>query len=314
MTYFQSTRLFPKSQGADKYEITGIASKCDWVLLSDHNPPYTYLKKITNNHKPRYIYLSLRSPFVAISEFVETVLPIVKSPFILISGSEDVTIPNQTDKRWREFSETEKSLISQILQHQQLIHWYAENLDDCSIDKLSGLPLGMVYPNNQPQRLQELPNSKNMADRELKVLCGHRVRDGSQWDIRRTVTSLAKNSWSSFTTNLPDEIPESDFLDLIQVHSFVLCAEGGGLDPSPKAWQCLLYGAIPIIKRNPANESYAVLPVVFIDEWESCAITIEKLYRWKSEYLKWFDEPSYRQELLRRLGIDYWWGKIVASS
>lgn len=37
---------------------------------------------------------------------------------------------------------------------------------------------------------------------------------------------------------------------LMQSHAFVLCAEGGGVDPSPKAWQAILHGAIPIIRRD----------------------------------------------------------------
>ncbi|MEN9063000.1 hypothetical protein [Ponticoccus litoralis] len=36
-----TTRLFPKAGGADRYRISGLAARCDWVVLSDTQPPVT---------------------------------------------------------------------------------------------------------------------------------------------------------------------------------------------------------------------------------------------------------------------------------
>lgn len=314
MTFFHSTRLFPKNLGADKYQITGIAAKCDWVFLSDNKTPNTHLKLLSDKAHPQYVYLSLRSPFIAISQFVYSVLPKIKNSFVLISGSEDITIPNQIDKRWRRFSNEENKLIFEILQNQYLVHWFAENIDDQSIEKLSGFPLGMVYPNSQSEMINELEDRVSISERPLKVLCGHRVRDHEQWDIRQDVTQLAINEWTSFTTNLTKEVTESDFFKLIQSHSFVLCVEGGGLDPSPKAWQSLYHGAIPIVRRNATSESYSGLPIAYVESWEHSQISIDKLEHWKQQFSQWFDDPKYRNELLLRLGIDYWWSKITADT
>ena len=40
-----STRLFPKGQGADAYRLTGVAARCDWVLLSDTAAPEVALAR-----------------------------------------------------------------------------------------------------------------------------------------------------------------------------------------------------------------------------------------------------------------------------
>ncbi len=262
--------------------------------------------------RPRHVYLSLRNPFPAIQEFATQVLPQITAPFVLISGSEDVTLPNQVDQRWRPFSDAEKDTIFSILHHEHLIHWFAENLDEKFGERVSGLPLGMVYPNSRVEDVTALPFGRKLCERHQRVLCGHRTREGPQWDIRREVTVRAETVWAAFSTVTKDEVNERDFLDLMRSHAFVLCVEGGGLDPSPKAWQCLEQGAIPIVRRTAATEPYQALPVAFVDSWEDDAISAKKLEQWRAEFSVWFDDPYYRHELRRRLSLDYWWKNVTA--
>ncbi|CAK0819409.1 unnamed protein product [Prorocentrum cordatum] len=92
-----------------------------------------------------------------------------------------------------------------------------------------------------------------------------------------------------------------------QNHSFVLCAHGGGLDPSPRAVQAIAAGAIPIIQHSPLDAAYSLLPVVFVDSWTAEALTVEKLRRWKEELLPYYDDPRLRIEVIKRLTMDYWW-------
>ena len=94
-----STRLFPKFQGAQAYVPTGIAARCDWVVLSDDEKPHTSLLRRVDTRSPRPVFLSMRSPFEALNFFHDEVLPAIEAPFVLVSGSEDVTIPNQLDLR-----------------------------------------------------------------------------------------------------------------------------------------------------------------------------------------------------------------------
>ena len=261
---------------------------------------------------PRHIFLSLRAPFHAIRYFAQCILPRLTSGFVLISGSEDVTLPHQTDARWRQFDAAEQTMLMRILNHPHLRHWYAENLDQDSDPKRSPLPLGLVYPEGTPAALL-LPAPPALAPRPLRVFCAHRHRDGPQWELRRHVSRLAEGPWRDFCTAPQREMPEPDFMARVEEHAFVLCAEGGGLDPSPKAWSALLHGAIPIIRDTPVAAAYAHLPVVVVDDWRADALSPDRLARWRDALVPWFDEPALRREVLHRLSADYWWRIIAAG-
>lgn len=306
----QSTRLFPKEKGADAYIVNGIAALCDWVVLSDFTNPFVHLHKNNRTTLPRHIFLSLRSPFDALKYFDECILPSIRSSFVLVSGSEDVTVPNQLDKRFRSFNQSEKDIINKILDHPCLFHWFAENLDDDSHPKMSPIPLGMLFKEGMPAMGVTIPPISPLTDRPLRVLCAHRVFEVDQYEIRRYVSRLAKENWLDFCTCLEHEVPEDEFVELLQAHSFVLCVEGGGIDPSPKAWQAIMHGTVPIILDSALRSAYQKLPVVLIPQWDAKCIDVARLEKWHREFSAIHDDIKSRQEVIHRLGIEYWWRKI----
>lgn len=309
-----STRLFPKNLGADAYRLTGIAARCDWVLLSDNRPPHVHLvRRDGAPPTPRHIFLSLRAPFLALAWLAEEVLPRVTEPFVLISGSGDATLPNQRDRRWRPFNDAERRCLQAVLAHPRLCRWFVENLDEQAHPKMSPLPVGLVYPDGVPPGGLSLPAVPLLAHRPRRVLCAHRVRSGPQWDLRRQVTAIAKAQWARWCTVLDDEVPEAEFLAQMARHAFVLCVEGGGLDPSPKAWRAVLHGAIPIVRDSPLREAYAQLPVAFVPDWTADSIDPDRLAEWQTWAAPHHDEPDNRREVLRRLGLDYWWARVDAA-
>ncbi len=310
---FLSTRLFPKNKGAEAYILTGIAAKCDWVVLSDNKAPYTFLKKNIKDGSPNTVFLSLRNLRAVLPFFVEQVLPNITASFVLISGSEDVTLPNQVDKRWAPLSESERSLFFSILDCKYLIHWYVENLDEPVSERITPIPVGMVYPDSLPGTVS-LIDIATLSERPLTVLCAHRIRDGAQWQARKDITRIASTNWKRFTTVVTDEVSEDEFIELVKQHSFIICAQGGGLDPSPKAWQALYYGAIPIVKSSALDGAYRQLPVVHVDNWNSDALTVEKLYEWRECHSYHFDTREGREALLEKLTLDYWWKQILRAA
>lgn len=307
-----STRLFPKNRGADGYAVTGLAARCDWVVLSDARAPHVHLHRNRDTDRPRHIFLSFRAPFHAIRYFAQSILPALASDFVLITGSEDVTLPRQTDARWRRFDAEERAMLARILDHPRLVHWYAENLDEGGDAKRSPLPLGLVFPDGMPDELV-LPAPPPLARRPLRVFCAHRHRDGPQWAPRRHITRLAEGPWQGFCTAPAHEMPEPAFMAQVERHAFVLCAEGGGLDPAPKAWSALLHGAIPIIRNTALMPAYAHLPVAVVEDWHADALSPARLTRWRDALLPWFDDTSMRREVLHRLSADYWWRIIAAG-
>lgn len=309
----QTTRLFPKHKGATAYRLEGIAARCDWVLMTDHHSPITELRRPGRQEAPRTVYLSLRSPFTAITAFADEVLPKLTAPFVLVSGSEDVTVPRQTDARWRAFDAGEQDRIARILAHPRLCHWFAENLSDAGHPRLSPLPLGLVFADGRPADGVPFPRVPPVSSRPLRVLVAHRVREGAQWQTRRKVSSLARTAWAEFCTIPEGEIAPEAYERLVQEHAFVLCAQGGGVDPSPKAWQALQFGAIPIVQRGPLDEAYAQLPVAFVDDWSTNSLSLDVLARWQSDLAPRLEGEGARERLHERLGIDYWWRRIEAA-
>jgi len=308
-----NTRLFPKCKGAEAYRPTGIAERCDWIAMTDVRTPGDGFLCGDLAVGPRTVFLSMRSFFHALPWFYEEVLPRITNRFIFISGSEDFTIPNQVDVRQRSATSAERDLVSRIAADERVIHWFAENRDE-EIPKMSTLPVGYVFieePSNVV-KLVSLPSP--LKDRPLRVFCAHRVREGGQWELRRKLTGLCLDKFSSFTTVCEQELSEADFENQIRQHPFVICASGGGLDPSPKAWQSIACGSIPIIKSSVLDDAYAQLPVAFVDDWSEDCLSIEKLEAWRQQLAPYYEPGPLRTETLRRLSLDYWWDQIRAGT
>ena len=306
-----STRLFPKFQGAEAYHLSGIAARCDWIVLSDRKAPFVASRLRKEVENVQTVFVSLRSHEVALEYFFSSVLPRLKRKFVLVTGSEDITLPNQIDKRWPSLPANLREHIEKLVEHPLLLHWFCENLDERFHEKVSPLPLGVVEP-DVDKDVKVCPGDwGGLATRAKRILCAHRVRDGDQWQLRKHVTELARTHWRSFVTILDEPVEEEEFYALLRTHAFVLCVEGGGLDPSPKAWHSLLNGAVPIIRSTPTSAAYDLLPVVKIDDWCEEGLNSQKLDDWHGHYFKsgFMDKSKYK--IMKLLGLDYWWGAII---
>src|SRR6056297_170034 len=216
------TRLFPKRTGADNTRLSGIAARCDWVLVTDLNRPFTRLIDVTGTRAPRVIFVGLRNAYVALDTLAREILPRLRHPFVLVTGSEDVTVPRQIDSRSRPFDDRERAMIRTILDHPLLRHWFAENLDTAGEPRMSPLPVGFVLPQGAPPEGIAVPRVPPLAGRPARVLVAHRVREDRQWDVRRRVTQLARGAWGTVCTVLDEEVPEAEFRALLRSHAFVV--------------------------------------------------------------------------------------------
>ncbi|MGK7297317.1 MAG: hypothetical protein ACNS61_16090 [Candidatus Wenzhouxiangella sp. M2_3B_020] len=301
-----SVRLFPKFKGADAYRVTGIAARCDWVVLSDDHPPFVHVRR-NGIRDPETIFLSLRSPFRALKVFHDEILPTIPGRFVLVTGSEDITIPHQTDARWPRFDKDHRRLIERIRRDSRLVQWFTENLDSRTAG-LTPIPTGVVPPPSAT-RIECLPPYPEPDPRS--VLCAHRVRSGDQWAMRRSLLEMCRNSGGPNCTILERELPFSSFSHVLRGHAFVLCVEGGGLDPSPKAWIAMQQGCIPIVRESPTTDAYRDLPVAFTPRWDSRVVDPAWLEARYGELRRWFRSDKGRVLLRQRLSLGYWWGKII---
>ena len=100
----------------------------------------------------------------------------------------------------------------------------------------------------------------------------------------------------------------------ISEHRFVICAEGGGLDPSPKAWVSLIHGAIPIIRRTALADAYAHLPVAIVDDWSEDALSMDRLGQWQARLAPALETLEGRRMTEFRLSMDYWWQLVTSGT
>ena len=249
----------------------GIAAETDWSLMvpclfGDVNKP------------PRTIYVHT----YMLPHFVESTLHFMDPSyrFVLITAGTDATVPRSVDGRFkimRGFSLRMDGgpYYQTLLNSPQVIHWYAEN-HDLTHPKISTLPTGMSveHPDDQTDYPTDRSQIVPIQKRPIKVLLSDRVRTGTgTWALRAQVAHMCSNSSLCVTPDPQKRVVDSgvshkEFVELLLSVPFVACVRGGGLDPSPKAWESILVGSIPIIQHNSLDDGYEKLPVVFIQDWK----------------------------------------------
>ena len=272
---------------------TYLQSICDWYI--------TEMFIGDENIQPKLIFVKVEY----IQNFYTHYYPKIheNTKFILITGMGDITIPNQLDPRYPQ-NENRKNIINELLSKKNLIGWFAENCDEL-VPKMKGIPTG-VYEYDELKKYFNNQFNKTITFNleNIKVLCCHRIREWTK--ERNIVTNLSQLQWSSFTDCVKN-INTNNFCDTLSKYTFQLCVNGGGLDPSPKAFEAIIAGSIPIIKYSDGIYSaYKDLPVVFIKDWDEDEITYEKLKNWLNKYKKYYEDSTLRQKTLYKLTFDYW--------
>ena len=305
-----STRLAKK----DVYSIedlTGLSKKCDVFICKTQ---ILYLNNISN---PRYYFISMFT-CIGIFFFIQHILPTLTYPIILILASEDITFPTgKKDVRYKNFkSQSEQQLIKSMIDHPMIKRIFVENLDTLH-PKLTPIPLG-IHPVSDI-KFMNLYNDLQLTltfdtPRTESILCIHRLRnDGtSQWDDRKKVTEYCSTIWKPYVRYF-EYLTNDDFKTKLLESKFVLCVHGGGMDPSPKIWQALLCGCMPIIETSTLDEAYGRFPVIYVDSWNENSITSEKIYEWNKIYENIYKDTEFRKYVIMMLTLDYWWN-IISNS
>ena len=294
-----NTRL-PKKNIYQIEDLIGISKRCDWFI---HHNQILKQKEI-----PNIIFLSNYQGKITIPFFYNKVLPHIDNKIILIIASEDYTFPSGNGDSRGNFYGQNQNLIQNLINHSKIKRIWVENLDTLH-PKLSPLPLGVLKYYNY-HLIKNLINFNpiNLDNRINKVLSCHRIHVGEQFNKRKIVSNLCQTKWKKFVTYFPN-LSNPNFLKEMKKSTFVLCVNGGGIDPSPKCWEAILCGTIPIIEHSTLDEAYSQLPVVYINKWED--LTEELLDKFLKEKRKYFEDKVLRQKVLEKLTLNYWWNNIV---
>lgn len=286
-------------------DLIGIARKCDWfVYHSGH-------VRVKNTNNPRHIFLSSYRGGKSLEYFMKTVLPLVKSKFNLIIAGDDFTFPSGKGDVRENLYADKQSLIQTLLENQYLEKIYVENLDTLH-PKMTPIPLGLVTNGAQGyhSNLKITNEPVDFSKRPIQCYCIHRNRDGPQWELRAKVTELCITQWPFVTYKEGDTMNNEEIYSWMRKSQFCLCVRGGGYDPSPKAWEALINGCIPIIQRSPLDDVYKRFPVVFVDDWTPESLSQEKLDGWLKDLRPFYEDPEKRKVVLDMLTLDYWWNII----
>eukprot|EP01041_Mallomonas_annulata_P000906 gene906-1760_t len=305
----------------------GIVSKCDWIF---------YHRELIGDFTtlPKLIYVQS----IALPIFGETILPAINFKFVLISGGNDRSVPRNLNPAFGpykghklQFNTTGGSLWEAIVLNPYLIHWFAEN-KDMNHPMVSTMPTGMNPNECQPDSTTEIPTpTKSLNNRPFLVLQIDRVRNGKQaFQDRKEVEMACRNSSICQLGFLHDHEngtnpdgshkdlshPRSKFLHLLVQYPFVMCVHGGGIDPSPKAWEAIRAGTIPIILNNTLLDAYTQLPVAFVNNFTEFLYggisSMNIMKHWLRTLGPYYEEGSaLRNQTLYRLSAKYWFHKAL---
>jgi hypothetical protein len=247
----------------------GISAECDWAFLV----PCFFGNK---NVLPGKIFVH----HVMLHHFVRHVLDSIPAhhKFVLVTSGTDRTIPTGSgDVRFtwlHGFSSSGGWMWHLLTNHPQIQHWYCEN-HDLTHPNVSTLPIGVVESDPSMPHIPILEINVSISKRDSYLFVGHRLRSSKgQWELRQLVSDLCDDSpiciksHGEEASHSRHDVSQYDFVKTALSAAFMVCVHGGGLDPSPKAWEGMMMGTIPIIQHSTLDDAYMQFPVVFVDTFD----------------------------------------------
>jgi hypothetical protein len=276
--------------------LTGIARFASHLFVPDRAEHRQGQRGVAGRQGAGPVFIDRR---LALAD-IETSIPPGRP---LVYVGDDPTFPQQTDARYPTESLEDNTALVARLRDRGAAEVLVENLDTEGIGA-SSIPGGILptMAMGSVRLVRTRALGRSSGPRPLRVLSAARVRDGAQWETRRRVAELARHEWSGFCDHLDREVDVRAFRRLLSTYAFILCPQGGGLDPSPKAWEALLAGCIPIVERSPTSEGYAHLPVLFVDRWKPEALSEDRLRDASLDLQAQLDD---RLTLLDKLSVQY---------
>jgi hypothetical protein len=230
----------------------------------------------------------------------------IQTPFILISGACDCA----PSIRFKVKYET-------LINKPNLLAWYSEN-NVSDHPKMHGLPVGLCI-HNKPQQyinngmLLEMRQDTRYFKERSPIIMAHwrkRVHNvcGNEYNEREKLGQIVQKHPDIFFFT-EENYPTKDYYQKIQEHQFIICPNGNGMDPAPRAWEVMILKVIPIIKTNiHVVDVYKDLPCIILDDWEQIfdrSFLIEQQTRIE----KIFETDDY----LYKLSVAHWIDKIMIS-
>lgn len=221
-----------------------------------------------------------------LEEFFTRVHPNIPSKYILVSHNSDCHVPG----RFAPFLEDEK-----------IIAWFGQNLENCLHSKMHPIPIGIAnrcWDHGNIDIVTRMRKKISEFDRTIFLYMNFQI--ATYPGERGRVANMFRNEAYCVVSDVKDY---ATFLADLSQSIFVLSPRGNGSD-CHRTWECLLMGAIPIVKKSSLDPLYENLPVLIVDDWSD--VTYEFLLE---KYQEMQANSSYEME---RAYSEYWL-KLIES-
>jgi hypothetical protein len=243
--------------------------------LCDHTFPHSLPSKKGDK---LFVHLNV------IHEFVNTALPTIQVPFVLITVGCDLTVPFHILQSFKV-----------IIKHPMLIHWFSQN---CTVTtpKLSQLPIGVDYGTYLHE--SSIEEQDTLLHRYATTPCEKLPKCYGNFHFHTKTyygwdRIQAKEKLPSECINYEsNRISRDECWQTMHKYKFIVSPFGDGLD-CYRTWEALILGSYPIVRSSDLNPLYEGLPVMIVNDWSE--VTREKL-----------DSFVPNTSSLERLTFSYW--------
>ena len=237
-----------------------------------------------------------------LDRFVESALPAIRGPFVLVTTDGDVSVP----------SELQPSTVAALLASPFLIDWHTQDFDGTGAPRIAPIPIGLDLHTPRPLSspaaligdLRRLAESRPpLSTQPLKVFTDIGLNQNSP-DRIEAVRLLAGCGHVEFQRR---RISQRAVWKRYASYPFVLSLAGNGLD-CHRTWEALYLGSIVITKTSPLDPLFAGLPVVIIGDLDELR-DVSRLPVWLERCAP-FADPA---RIWRLLDAPAWMARIRAA-
>tara|TARA_X000000950_G_scaffold42351_1_gene46918 strand:+ start:834 stop:1700 length:867 start_codon:yes stop_codon:yes gene_type:complete len=192
-------------------------------------------------------FIFLKSEFI--EDFFENFSDKITNEFFIISHNSDMFINSKIQK----------------FDHQNLIKWFAQNIDTQENSKINFIPIGlenkMYRKNGKPERYLNVNLEKR--DENIVFSCFREYSNPERVNIKKIISDIG------FINNYQD-LKNIDYIKKLSSSKFSICPEGNGVD-SHRIWESLILRSIPIVKSNQFVEMLLSnnVPLFVVKDYEN---------------------------------------------
>lgn len=229
----------------------------------------------------------------------------IKTKFVLVSGDADETCPIDI---------LSKDEFENMLENENLVHWYSQNCVVADHPKLTQMPIGLDYhsiargghewgdfqtPVAQERELKAIEGaSRPFWERELKCYSNFHFLLNTKFSADRF--DAMKEIPLELIHYEPTKTKRANCFNKQTEFAFVLSPHGNGYD-CHRTWESLVLGNIVIIKTSPLDPLYADLPIWIVREWSE--VRPDRMREIVAEFKARAERNEFKYE---KLTLDYW--------